>query len=66
MLGQVFNLRGVNVNAEMIKSGLAVHYPFQKGCSSFMSYESEAKRNRFNVWSVEHFCLPWNFRYNKC
>jgi endonuclease YncB( thermonuclease family) len=66
ILGEVINANGINVNAEMTKVGMAARYPFQSGCTAYKNYESVAKQAQLGLWSVENFCMPWNYRQNKC
>lgn len=54
-----------NVNAEMVKAGMAYHYKqFSKNCPSrslIVDAEAIAQKNKVGVWSGDHV-KPWEYR----
>ena len=64
-VSEVITSKGVNVNKEMLKLGLVVWYPFQKGCDEYKKIEAEAKSKKLGVWSDKEFELLWNYRERK-
>jgi micrococcal nuclease len=57
--------KGVHLNAEMVKSGLAVNYcvaPEFRYCGEFSHYTQSAITRRLGMFSVKNFELPYDFR----
>ena len=46
----------------MVEIGLAIHYPFQKGCLDYKDLERQAKSTKSGVWSDPNFEMPWDYR----
>ncbi len=61
-ISQIINNKGININKIMVEIGLAVVYPFQKGCNDFKKIEEVAKKSKIGVWSDPKFEMPWDYR----
>lgn len=51
--------KGLNLNAEMVKSGWAMAY--RKYSHAYISDEAHAKKNKLGMWAGE-FQAPWDYR----
>ena len=58
----VCHVNGTDVNAAMVKSGLALAY--RKYSSAYVSQERDAKRAKRGLWAGE-FVAPWDWRRGK-
>jgi endonuclease YncB( thermonuclease family) len=61
-VSEVITKNKMNVNKKMVEIGMAVHYPFQRGCEDYAALEKVAKKNKHGVWADPSFDLPWNYR----
>jgi endonuclease YncB( thermonuclease family) len=55
-------VQGEDLNAEMVKRGMAVAY--RRYSKDYVQHELDAKRNRAGVWSGR-FVMPWDWRKRK-
>ena len=55
----------IDVNAEMLKAGLAWHYKKYDNNSVYASLEDSARKNKIGLWSDKNPIPPWEFRKNK-
>ncbi len=62
VLTEVVNHNNVNINKEMMKQGLVVLYPYQKGCNDYKLIEKTAKDAKKGVWNDQKFEMPWDYR----
>lgn len=53
---------GVDVNGEMLKSGLAWHYKQYSNDLDYARFEEEARRNRLGLWKQGRAVSPWDWR----
>ena len=58
-------LDNIDVNAEMIRAGLAWHYKQYDNNDEYARLEQEAKRNRRGLWVEKTPIPPWIYRKNK-
>lgn len=56
---------GKNLNAELLKAGLAWHYKYFDNSEEFAALEDYAKNNKLKIWSVENPIAPWDFRRDR-
>lgn len=56
---------GKNLNAELLKAGLAWHYKYFDNSEEFAALEDYARNNRLKIWSLKTPIAPWDFRRNK-
>jgi hypothetical protein len=61
-VAEVINQKNVNINRKMVEVGLAIYYPFQKGCNDYKDLEKQAKSTKSGVWSDPNFEMPWDYR----
>lgn len=58
-----------NINAEMVKAGMAYHYAkYSRNCPSrqeIINAEAIAQRNKVGVWDGGNYQKPWDFRRNR-
>ena len=58
-------LDNTDVNAEMLRAGLAWHYKQYDNNDEYARIEQEAKRNRRGLWMGKNPIPPWIYRKNK-
>ena len=58
-------LDNTDVNAEMLRAGLAWHYKQYDNNYEYARLEQEAKRNRRGLWMEKNPIPPWIYRKNK-
>ena len=58
-------LDNTDVNAEMLRAGLAWHYKQYNNNYEYAMLEQEAKRNRRGLWMEKNPIPPWIYRRNK-
>jgi len=61
VIGDIY-LDEVNINEEMVKSGLAWHYKKYSKSDILAEYEDEARNNRRGLWADKNPIPPWDFR----
>ena len=58
-------LDNTDVNAEMLRAGLAWHYKQYNNNYEYAMLEQEAKKNRRGLWIEKNPIPPWIYRRNK-
>ena len=58
-------LDNTDVNAEMLRAGLAWHYKQYDNNYEYAMLEQEAKKNRRGLWMEKNPIPPWIYRKNK-
>lgn len=56
------SIDGIDVNKEMVKSGLAWQYKKYSKDISFGELEAQARERKLNIWSNPNPVAPWEFR----
>jgi endonuclease YncB( thermonuclease family) len=64
-LAYVYTPNGINVNEQMCREGWNRWYPFQKGCESYETFDTEAAGQGLKTWSDPEYILPWKYRHGK-
>ena len=54
----------LNVNEEMIRSGLAWQYKYNDDLK-YLALQEEAQRKKLNIWSMKNPVEPWLWRKNR-
>lgn len=62
VLAYTFNRQGMNINAEMIRRGMAWHYTQYSKDPQLADAERFAQRNLIGIWSEPNPVAPWDFR----
>jgi endonuclease YncB( thermonuclease family) len=57
-------VKDVNVNEEMLKSGLAWRYKYNKN-RRYLQLQEEAQKAKLNIWSKKNPIDPWLWRKEK-
>lgn len=60
ILGVVY-VKELNVNEEMIRSGLAWRYKYNKD-PKYLELQEKARKKKLNIWSVKNPVDPWQWR----
>ncbi|MDL2231296.1 thermonuclease family protein [Porphyromonadaceae bacterium OttesenSCG-928-L07] len=55
----------INVNEELLRSGLAWHYRMIDNSPRYHDFEKDAKEKELNIWSEKNPTAPWIFRKTK-
>jgi len=63
IVGSISTGRGLNVNLEQVRKGLAWVYKRYTHDPIFLDAEDSAKARRVGLWSVSHPVAPWKFRH---
>lgn len=59
------NCDGKDVNAEMLRKGMAMHHHMVfDNCELYDKFEEAAKRHRQGLWAQEKIKTPWDYRKN--
>ncbi len=53
LLAEVINHKGIVVNKEMVRLGMAVHYKQYSNDSTYASLEQDARRAKIGLWSTK-------------
>jgi endonuclease YncB( thermonuclease family) len=61
----VYNEKGINVNEELLREGLAWHYTQYDKNPVWDNLEGEAKRKQRGLWAQAHPTPPWLWRKEK-
>ena len=61
ILGTVY-INSKNLNAELLKAGLAWHYKKYSDKQSYAELENVARVAKIGLWADEHPVAPWDFR----
>ncbi len=62
LIAEISLENGLNVNKEMVKSGLAWHYKKYSANIEYAELEAIARKNRTGLWADKDVTAPWNFR----
>ena len=62
MIAEILVNNKLNVNKEMLKSGLAWHYKKYSSSTVYAQLENTAKKTKVGLWSDKNPIAPWNFR----
>jgi len=62
MIAEIYLENGVNVNKEMVKSGLAWHFKNYSSDKSYSDLEILARKNKIGLWQDKNAIAPWIFR----
>lgn len=65
VVGTVVTQNGINVNAELIKAGLAWHYKDYSDNEELAALEEQARAMRAGLWADAKPIPPWEWRKNK-
>jgi len=63
VLGVVY-VGKLNVNEEMLRSGLAWRYKYSND-SRYLELQEEAERKQLNIWSMKNPVDPWQWRKDR-
>lgn len=55
----------LNINKNLVKSGLAWHFKKYSNNTEYAIIEMEAKRNKIGIWSENNPIAPWEWRKAK-
>ncbi|MFZ9660836.1 MAG: thermonuclease family protein [Chitinophagaceae bacterium] len=62
VLAYAYNSQGMNINAEMVRRGMAWHYKHYSKDPQLANAERFAQSNRIGIWSDPQIMAPWEFR----
>ncbi len=62
LIGVIFNNKGLNLNKEMVRLGMAWHYKKYSSDISYDVLENEARKAKKGLWSDPNPIPPWDFR----
>ena len=62
MIAEILVDNKLNVNKEMLKSGLAWHYKKYSSSTEYAQLENAAKKSKTGLWRDKNPIAPWNFR----
>ena len=65
LIATIKTLDGVNVNKELVKVGLAMHFKKYSKDKTYDVIELIAKNNKVGMWSQKEVIEPWNYRKMK-
>lgn len=65
VVGTITTQEGVNVNEELVKSGLAWHYKAYSKNDTLSFFQDEAKTQKLGLWQDKNPVAPWNWRKHK-
>ena len=55
----------INVNKELVRAGLAMHFKKYSKDKSYDEIEKTARMNKIGMWSQKEVIEPWNYRKYK-
>ncbi|MDX1828751.1 MAG: thermonuclease family protein [Lutibacter sp.] len=58
----VIKFEGKNINKELVKNGLAMHFKKYSKDNSYNLLEQKAKSDKIGIWSQQNVIAPWIFR----
>ena len=64
-LGTVFSQSKGNVNAELIRMGMAWHYRQYSQSTALQGFEDYARENKIGLWTDPNPIPPWEWRRGK-
>jgi endonuclease YncB( thermonuclease family) len=62
LIGEVINARGLNINKELVKAGLAWHFIKYSSNQEYAVLEKNARAIKVGLWKDTHPTPPWNWR----
>lgn len=62
IIGEIILQDGINVNKEMVKSGMAWHFKKYSKNNDYTLLEQYARVNKLGIWSESNPVPPWEFR----
>ena len=62
LISEIILEDGINVNKEMVKSGLAWHYKKYSSNLEYARLEELAMKNKVGLWSDPNAVSPWSYR----
>lgn len=65
LIAELFLENGLDINKEMVKSGLAWHYKKYSSNLGYANLENFARRNKIGLWQDKNAIAPWDFRKQK-
>lgn len=65
VLAYTYNQQGMNINAEMVRRGMAWHYVQYSRDPQLAEAERFAQKNRIGIWSDPYAMAPWEFRRSR-
>lgn len=58
----IYNSKGINLNKEMIRLGMAWHFKKYSKDNSYAELENEARKNKIGLWQESNPVAPWDWR----
>jgi micrococcal nuclease len=65
VVGTIVTVDGVNVNAELVKAGLAWHYKQYSKSEALAALEEQARQVRIGLWADKDPVAPWEWRKSR-
>ncbi|MET6989143.1 thermonuclease family protein [Sediminicola arcticus] len=62
LIGEIYNIDGINVNKEMVRLGMAWHFKKYSDDMSYDVLEREARGSKIGLWQEKQPIAPWDFR----
>lgn len=64
IIGKVY-LNDIEINIEMLKTGMAWHYSRYDQTSTYINAEKQARTEKKGIWSIKNAIPPWEYRKRK-
>lgn len=64
-IGDLYNEKGLHVNAWMVENGYAWHYVQYSRSSAMAAAETQARQKHAGLWAQKNPLAPWEFRAEK-
>jgi micrococcal nuclease len=64
LIAEIFNDKQVNVNKELVRSGLAWHFKKYSTNKEYAELEAKARASRIGLWQDVHPIAPWDWRHH--
>lgn len=58
----VVKIKDINLNKELVKNGLAMHYKKYSKDTTYDLLEKKAKSDKIGMWSQPNVIAPWRYR----
>jgi micrococcal nuclease len=62
LIGVVINAKGENINAALVKAGLAWHFKKYSTQKEYAVLENTARQNKIGLWADKNPVAPWDWR----
>lgn len=62
LIGVVINAKGENINAALLKAGLAWHFKKYSAEKEYAAMENTARQNKAGLWAGKNPVAPWEWR----